>query len=431
MNKLSLAASAFTQEWDHEELREPGTPAPPKRRFQSSRLVGEYEQPWLAKRDPREKFDKIFFYGFLVIGLAVSAYLCYDGWKSVGDEKFCLLWDEDFSNGINPADWNHVVRIDGFGTGSFDWSTNDSRNSYTDHDGLHIVPTMTVDDLGITPGQIIDGYSLNLTADGTCTDWNVTNCAVTSNKTTGAIINPVRSARLDTKGKRTMKYGKVEVVAKLPAGDWLWPAIWMMPQDDVYGSWPASGEIDIMESRGNNPAYYKDGRNTVGGTLHWGPNTDLDMFAKTTDSHWIRHTDYSKDFHLYGLVWTDTHIYTYVDNVLRQTLYVGFSEKAGTLYQRGGFDKMNIGGGGSPFNPWAGSKNFNAPFDQSFYLILNVGVGSTNGYFADGRGGKPWTDKANNSMAQFWNAKGVWQPTWGGPTERGMTVKSVKMYNLC
>jgi beta-glucanase (GH16 family) len=293
------------------------------------------------------------------------------------------------------------------------------------------VPTMTVDDLAITPGQLIDGYTLNLTADGTCTGWNVSACAVTSNKTLGAIINPVRSARLDTKGKHTMKYGKIEVVAKLPAGDWLWPAIWMMPQDAVYGSWPASGEIDIMESRGNNPSYYKDGRDTIGGTLHWGPNSDLDMFAKTTDSHWIRHTDYSRDFHTFGLVWTDRHIYTYVDNVLRQTLYVGFSEAEGTMYQRGGFAKMDIGGGGSPFNPWASSKNLNAPFDQSFYLILNVGVGATNGYFADGKGGKPWTDKANNTMAQFWNAKGVWQPTWGSPATRGMTVKSVKMYNIC
>jgi beta-glucanase (GH16 family) len=67
------------------------------------------------------------------------------------------------------------------------------------------------------------------------------------------MINPVRSARLTTKGKQTIRYGKVEVVAKLPVGDWLWPAIWMMPEDSVYGTWPQSGEIDIMESRGNSP----------------------------------------------------------------------------------------------------------------------------------------------------------------------------------
>lgn len=55
------------------------------------------------------------------------------------------------------------------------------------------------------------------------------------------MINPVRSARLNTKGKASIRYGRVEVVAKIPQGDWLWPAIWMLPQNDTYGPWPASG----------------------------------------------------------------------------------------------------------------------------------------------------------------------------------------------
>ena len=46
------------------------------------------------------------------------------------------------------------------------------------------------------------------------------------------------------------KYGKIEVRAKVPGGRGIWPAIWMMPQFDVYGGWPASGEIDIWEGRG-------------------------------------------------------------------------------------------------------------------------------------------------------------------------------------
>ena len=90
----------------------------------------------------------------------------------------------------------------------------------------------------------------------------------------GNIINPVSSARLRTAHSFAFTYGKVEVRAKLPEGDWLWPAIWMLPlkqgnffwifQDlsvfeifpffcmkKEYGLWPTSGEIDIMESRGN------------------------------------------------------------------------------------------------------------------------------------------------------------------------------------
>lgn len=63
------------------------------------------------------------------------------------------------------------------------------------------------------------------------------------------------SARLSTINSHSIKYGRVEVVAKLPRGDWLWPAIWMLPVNDVYGAWPASGEIDIMEARGNGISY--------------------------------------------------------------------------------------------------------------------------------------------------------------------------------
>ena len=64
-------------------------------------------------------------------------------------------------------------------------------------------------------------------------------------------LNPINSARLRTVKSFNIKYARVEVRAKIPRGDWLWPAIWMMPKNAQYGNWPASGEIDIMESRGN------------------------------------------------------------------------------------------------------------------------------------------------------------------------------------
>jgi beta-glucanase (GH16 family) len=76
-------------------------------------------------------------------------------------------------------------------------------------------------------------YTLNLTqsgGDGSCTDSDTASdylsaCAVTSNSTSATIIPPIRSARLNTKGKKSIQYGRIEVTAKMPTGDWLWPAI--------------------------------------------------------------------------------------------------------------------------------------------------------------------------------------------------------------
>ena len=106
------------------------------------------------------------------------------------------------------------------------------------------------------------------------------------------------TGRINTRGKKSIKYGKVEVRAKLPQGDWLWPAIWLLPESNgtssaqgtgVYGSWPVSGEIDvrriifsaphsrltysiqIMEARGNLPSYPAQGSNYVRSTMNYGP----------------------------------------------------------------------------------------------------------------------------------------------------------------
>ena len=154
--------------------------------------------------------------------------MCYLAWSGVPNNQYCLVLEDDFK-GINSDVWTHEIQRGGFGTGSFDWTTSDPQNSYTDAEGLHIVPTLTTDTTDITEAQLLDNYVLNLTTSGDCTspDGGIP-CSIRSNKTTGDIINPVRSARLTTKGKKTLRYGRVEVVAKMPVGNWLWPAIWFV-----------------------------------------------------------------------------------------------------------------------------------------------------------------------------------------------------------
>jgi beta-glucanase (GH16 family) len=202
---------------------------------------------------------------------------------------------------------------------------------------------LTLDVTDITPEQLLNGYTLNLTAQGVCSSTAPTDCIVSSNATTNTIINPVRSARLTTQGKHAITYGRVEVVAKLPRGDWLWPAIWMLPAESVYGEWPESGEIDLVESRGNSGLNYTadgGGRNTVISTLHWGLNFLTDMFEQTTWADTLRRGDYSDSFHTFGLEWSEDYMYVYVDNRLATSVYVKFGPQLGTMWQRGRFEEL-------------------------------------------------------------------------------------------
>lgn len=153
------------------------------------------------------------------------------------------------------------------------------------------------------------------------------------------------SARLTTKGKGDWKYGKIEVRAKLPAGNGTWPAIWMLPTDSKYGGWPKCGEIDIMEHVGFNP-------DTVFSTVHTGKFNHMigTQVGKKTGLPTA-----TTDFHVYTTEWEENEIRSYVD---------------GKHY----FTFKNNGEG---FEAW--------PFDQSFHLILNLAIGG-------GLGGKKGID---------------------------------------
>lgn len=155
-------------------------------------------------------------------------------------------------------------------TGTFDWTTTDDKNAYITSEGLRIRPTLTNESTSYTLDQIENGQEINLTADGTCTGSTLAACVTSSDRSFGRIINPVRSARLTTKGTKSIKFGKVEIIARLSAGKWMWPSLWMMPVNDTYGVWPKSGEIDIMEARGNEPGYPLGGIDSYSSSMHWG-----------------------------------------------------------------------------------------------------------------------------------------------------------------
>jgi len=226
-----------------------------------------------------------------------------------------------------------------------------------------------------------------------------------------------------------MEYGRVEVVAKIPTGDWMWPAIWMLPVDNAYGAWPLSGEIDIMEARGNGPSYPKQGTNYVRGSLNWGPLTWLNEVFKTYGWWQMKRGSYDQGFHTYALEWTEDFIRLYVDSRLHHMLDLSINE---AFWDRGDFPATVLNGSDviALENPWINGTKA-APFDQRFYLILDVGVGGTNGWFPDGPE-KPWLDGSQTAMRDFLDAQDQWYPTWPtNPENRAFVIDSVRMYQQC
>ncbi len=146
------------------------------------------------------------------------------------------------------------------------------------------------------------------------------------------------STRMRTNLKGDWTYGRFEIRAKLPFGKGLWPAFWMLPTDNVYGGWAASGEIDIMELVGHEP-------NKVYGSLHfggaWPNNTFVNAFYSLASGN------FSDDFHVFRIEWQPGEIRWYVDEVHYQTR---------TQW-------------------WSSGGPFPAPFNQRFHILLNVAVG--------------------------------------------------------
>lgn len=144
------------------------------------------------------------------------------------------------------------------------------------------------------------------------------------------------SARIRTINKGDWKFGKIEIMAKLPEGQGMWPAIWMLPTEEVFGGWPKSGEIDITELVGHLPS-------TVHGTVHFGKDWPENRYKSSTYS--LESGKFSDNFHLFSIEWEENEIRWYVDGEQYHTIQPEDLEPE------------------------------NYPFNEQFHLILNLAVG--------------------------------------------------------
>lgn len=205
-----------------------------------------------------------------------------------------LFWADEFDGSvIDVSAWGYDLGNSGWGNNELQNYTNQSKNSYLS-DGNLIIEAIEE-------------------PDGTYT-----------------------SARMLTKDKVEFALGRVDVRAKLPYGQGIWPAIWMLGANFSEIGWPACGEIDIMELVGHKP-------DEVHGTAHWGPqgaSTSISATSKITDPD-----GYQDEYHVFSIIWDINKIEWFVDDVKIHT--VTPQSTAGQTY----------------------------PFNEPFFMIMNVAVG--------------------------------------------------------
>lgn len=211
-----------------------------------------------------------------------------------------LVWSDEFDvdGAPDPANWTYDL-----GAGTNGWGNNESQ-TYTDR----------VDNVKVENGV------LKITAKAE--NFNGSNYT---------------SARIKSEGLYDFTYGTVEVRAKLPTGGGTWPAIWTLGSDYQTNTWPAAGEMDIMEHVGNN-------QDVIYGTVH-----HPGAFAGNADGGNLNVTGVSTDFHVYKLEWTATDIKFFVDD--------------------------------QQFHQVANDSTL--PFDKDFFFIMNIAMGGDFGGVID------------------------------------------------
>jgi beta-glucanase (GH16 family) len=273
------------------------------------------------------------------------------------------VWSDDFTgSSLNTADWNYDTGTGcpgncGWGNNEKEYYTNSTQNVSVSGGYLNIIAKYSADYAG-------SGYNFT-------------------------------SGKIHTRNKHYWTNGRFEASMKLPAGTGTWPAFWMLPQSSPYGGWPTSGEIDVMEFRG-------DITNKVDGTLHYGnsyPNNQHDGTGYTLSSG-----NFSSGFHLFAVEWDTNEIRWYVDGILYKT------EKKSP----------------NTLNP-ASNNAVTWPWDNDFYIILNLALG---GWYT----GDP-TDNAVSGGSSSWTATmqvdyvKVYTDLSGGALTGNITGKSSALPN--
>ena len=248
------------------------------------------------------------------------------------DKGWVAVWSDDFAGSeLDRTKWE--VEESCWGGG------NDERQCYTDR----------TENVEVVNGLLrLKAYPETYTAEQYPVEW--------ADGRGAQITQQYTSGKVRTREIADWTYGRFSARMKLPSGQGTWPAFWMLPADNVYGNWAASGEIDIMEAV-NLGASCADcegdtGENRTLAALHYGGEWPNNAFQSTRHlmPNGLSATD---EYHVYAIEWGEGRINWFVDNQLFYTL---------------DSDQWNSGAVSKDTHP-------HAPFDQDFHLLLNLAIG--------------------------------------------------------
>jgi beta-glucanase (GH16 family) len=243
-------------------------------------------------------------------------------------EGYTLLWNDEFNEeNLNTDIWNYEPHEPG-------WTNNELQEYTTSTDNV-----------------FLDDGSLTIKAI----------------KTTDAAGNDYfTSGKITTQNKQDFTYGKIVVSAKVPKGQGLWPAIWMMPTvQEFYGEWPKCGEIDILEVLGNQV-------DTAYGTIHYG-----EPHAQQQGTYVLKDSTFADDFHEFSVDWEPGEMRFYIDGNLYKTVNDWFTAVEGeeeipypAPFNQPFFVQLNLAVGGN----WPGDPDETTDFDKANFEVDYVRV---------------------------------------------------------
>jgi beta-glucanase (GH16 family) len=229
---------------------------------------------------------------------------------------YTLAWSDEFSgNNLDLNVWNQEIGngSGGWGNNELEYYTNSLKNVFLSNGNLIIEARK----------EAISGFNYS-------------------------------SARLTTQNKKSFKFGRIDIRAKLPVSKGMWPALWMLGSNISSVGWPACGEMDIMELIGAYP-----GR--VYGTMHW-KNSGGAHASKGTNYN-LSSGDFSQQFHVYSMVWAQDLIKCYVDDQLYLT--VSATDVGATYpFNADQFFIFNVAVGGN----WPGPPDATTQFPQRMFV---------------------------------------------------------------